>query len=130
MTDFFQTVSLSIFSPLRCTPLSKSHWLFFISGTLERRVFQDPTLRKSEVAPIRSRPLVPCMGFFETLLCLGKASELALLSTSATLLRFSLSEAVEKSVCYCIRAIIKEPERHLLLLFSFTMEPHCAIEKK
>jgi len=63
MTDLFQTVSLSIFSPLRCTPLSKSHRLFFIFGTLGRRVFQDPTLRKSGVAPIRSRPLVPYMGF-------------------------------------------------------------------
>ena len=56
MTDFCQIVLLS-------RP----------SGTLDGRVFQDPTLRKSEVAPIRSRPLVPCMG----------------------LLRFSLFEAVE-----------------------------------
>ena len=29
MTDFCQTVSMSINSPLRFTPLSKSHWFFF-----------------------------------------------------------------------------------------------------
>ena len=33
MTDFCQTVSMSFFSPLRFTPLSKSHWHFFIFGT-------------------------------------------------------------------------------------------------
>ena len=66
MTDFSQTVSLSFFSPLRCTPLSKSHWLFFISGTLERRTYQDPTLRNlrsTGVAPFGRDPPVPCMGF-------------------------------------------------------------------
>ena len=54
MTDYCKTASLS-----------RS------SGTLERRAFQDPTLRNLTV---------PCMG----------------------LLRFSLFEAVEKSVRYSI----------------------------
>ena len=52
-----------------CQPLSMSR----LFETLERRVFQYPTLRNLTV---------PCMG----------------------LLRFSLSEAVEKSVRYMIRA--------------------------
>ena len=50
MTDFCQTVSLSFDSPLRCTPLSKSHWLFFIFGTLSSRVIPDPTLRNLTVS--------------------------------------------------------------------------------
>ena len=40
--------------------------------------------------PLVAIPRFLVWGFFETLLCLGKASELALLSTSATLLRFNL----------------------------------------
>ena len=69
MTDFCQIVSMSR-----------------LFETLEWRVFRGPTLRNltdKGVAPIRSRPHVPCMG----------------------LLRFSLFEAVEKSVRYIIRAL-------------------------
>ena len=50
MTDFGQTVSMSFISPLRCTPLSKSHWLFFIFGTLSGRVIPGPTLRNLSVS--------------------------------------------------------------------------------
>ena len=86
MTDFCQTVSMSFNSPLRFTPLSKSHWFFFIFGTLSGRVISGPTLRNlSEKGgcSLWSRPQVSCMG----------------------LLKFSLFEAVEKSVRYSIRAI-------------------------
>ena len=41
---------------------------------------------------------------FRTLLHFGKASVIALHSTTALLLQFSLLEAVEKSVLFCIRA--------------------------
>ena len=39
MTDFCHIVSISFNSTLRCTSLSKSHWLFFIFGTLGVSIF-------------------------------------------------------------------------------------------
>ena len=89
MTEFYQIVSMSFFSPLRFTTLSKSHWLFFIFRTLSSRVIPDPTLRNLSVS---------CMG----------------------LLKFSLFEAVKKSVRYSIRAIINYYENaDNLLVFTF-----------
>ena len=82
MTDFCQTVSMSIFS----TSLYS-----VIEEPLALLHFRDA--RCEFILSPHCATLVRC--FFETLLCLGKASELALLSTSATLLRFSLYEAVK-----------------------------------
>ena len=45
MTDYFSHSQMSFNSPLRFTPLSKSHWFFFIFGTLSSRGFSIPTLR-------------------------------------------------------------------------------------
>ena len=56
MTDFCQPVSMSFNSPLRFTPLSKSHWFFFIFGTLSGRVIPGPTLRNLSVS---------CMGLLK-----------------------------------------------------------------
>ena len=57
MTDFCQTVSMSFFSPLRCTSLSKSHWLFFIFGTLGVSLFRHRTALRlygvTEIQPLR-----------------------------------------------------------------------------
>ena len=92
MTDFCKIVSLSFNSPLRFTPLSKSHWHFFISGTLSSKAIPDPTLRNLTVS---------CMG----------------------LLRFSIFDAVEKTVKYSIRFFIKSLKSHTMkkqyIIFSF-----------
>ena len=65
MTDFCQTVSMSFITPLRCTPLSKSHWLFFIFGTLGVILFCHRTIsaRKStglSLSVIEIQPLQGC----------------------------------------------------------------------
>ena len=92
MTDFCKTVSLSFNSPLRFTPLSKSHWHFFIFGTLSSKAIPDPTLRNLTVS---------CMG----------------------LLRFSIFDAVEKTVKYSIRFFIKSLKSRTMkkqnIIFSF-----------
>ena len=57
MTDFCQTASMSFLSPLRCTPLSKCHWLFFIFGTLGVSLFCHRTVLRLygiiEIQPFR-----------------------------------------------------------------------------
>ena len=99
MTDFCQIV-----------PMSR------LFETLERRVFQFPTLRnltEKGGCSLWSRPLVPCMGFLRdtsvhwTFLTASRHSsnEFGSALDFASLLRFSLIEAVEKSVRYIIRAI-------------------------
>ena len=138
MTDYFSHSQMSFNSPLCFTPLSKSHWFFFIFGTLSSRAIPNPTLRnltEKGGCSLWSRPQVPCMGFLRdtsvhwTFLTttrhssndFGSALDFAtfLLDVAvsrhssnefgsaldfATLLRFSLFEAVEKSVRYIIRA--------------------------
>ena len=56
MTDYFSHSQMSFNSPLRFTPLSKSHWFFFIFGTLSGRVIPGPTLRNLSVS---------CMGLLK-----------------------------------------------------------------
>ena len=81
MTDFCKTVSM-----LR------------LFETLERRVFRYPTLRNltdKGVAPIRSRPQVPCIGFLRDVAASRHSSnKFGSALDFATLLRFSLFEAV------------------------------------
>ena len=92
MTDFCQIVSMSR-----------------LFETLGWRVFGCPTLRNltdKGVAPIRLRPQVPCMGFLRDVAASRHSSnKFGSALDFATLLRFSLFEAVEKSVRYIIRAI-------------------------
>ena len=79
MTDICQIVSMSR-----------------LFETLERRVFQYPTLRNLTV---------PCMGFLRDVAASRHSSnEFGSALVFATLLRFSLFEAVEKSVRHIIRA--------------------------
>ena len=55
MTDYFSHSQMSFNSPLRFTPLKKSHWFFFIFGTLSSRVIPNPHTAK----PNRKRGLLP-----------------------------------------------------------------------
>ncbi len=51
MTDYCQIVTMSYNSPLRCTPLSKNHWLFFIFGTLGVSLFCHRTAQYTMLLP-------------------------------------------------------------------------------
>ena len=94
MTDYFSHSQMSFNSPLRFTPLSKSHWFFFIFGTLSSRVIPNPTLRNlSEKGgcSLWSRPQVSCMGFLRDVAASRHSSnEFGSALDFATLLRFSL----------------------------------------
>ena len=91
MTDFCQIVSMSR-----------------LFETLGWRVFRYPTLRnltEKGGCSLWSRPQVPCMGFLRDVAASRHSSnEFGSALDFATLLRFSLFEAVEKSVRYIIRA--------------------------
>ena len=63
MTDFCQPFSLSIFSPLRCTPLSKSLRLFFIFGTLGSRGSLTPHYGNQRLLPFGRDPWFLVWGY-------------------------------------------------------------------
>ena len=98
MTDFCKTVSLS-------RP----------SGTPSSKAIPDPTLRNLTVS---------CMGFLRDVAASRHSSnEFGSALDFATLLKFSIFDAVEKTVKYSIRAFIKSLKSHTMkkqyIIFSF-----------